>query len=129
MAHVALAYGAYKRAMMATSGPRSLEAEAFERVNGELRRAQKIRSENYPAYVAALSRNVTLWTILAADVADDRNALPVETRAAVWRLSGFVRKHTQMLLQPNAVAAIDPLVAVNADMIAGLSSNGEGGPT
>ncbi|NWG92193.1 MAG: flagellar biosynthesis regulator FlaF [Parvularculaceae bacterium] len=126
MAHAAHAYGAYKRAMIATSGPRALEAEAFERINAELRQAQRSREQNYPAFVAALSRNSRLWTILAADVADDANALPRDTRIAIWRLSAFVRCHTQKLLQPNSAAPIDPLLAINLDMIAGLRAKKAG---
>lgn len=120
-----LAQGAYQRAMVATGSPRSIEAAAFERVNSGLRRAESLASNDYPAFIAALSRNLGLWNILAADVASDTNALPLEVRASIWKLSVFVRNYTQSLMKAKTKLALAPLIEINANMISGLlSSNG-----
>lgn len=126
MSQSAFAQGAYTRAMIATAGPRSIEAEAFEKINGELMRASRIRSADYPSYVRALSRNLSLWTILAADVARDDNPLPADTRAMIWRIAAFVRQRTQALMQAGAAAELAALIDINANMIAGLKPDRPG---
>lgn len=122
MAYTGLAQNAYQRAMIATAGPRSIEADAFGRINGELLRAARRQNEDYPAFVKALSRNLSLWTILAADVAQDENALPAETRTMIWKIAAFVRQRTHFLLQPGAEIEISALIDLNAAMIAGLQT-------
>ncbi len=129
MPHAALAQGAYRRAMAATAGPRSIEADAFEKMNGELTRAAKHHGGDYPAYVAALSRNLSLWTILATDVARDDNPLPAETRTRIWKLAAFVRERTRQLMRPNAAADIGALIDINTNMIAGLRPTATGAAT
>lgn len=126
MAHTGLAQKAYQRALIATAGPRSIEAEAFERLNGELLRAARRHDTDYPAFVKALSRNLSMWTILAADVAQDDNALPAETRARILKLAAFVRQRTHFLLQPGARIEISALIDLNAAMISGLQGKPAG---
>lgn len=126
MAYIGLAQNAYQRAMIATAGPRSIEADAFERINGELLCAARGQIQDYPSFVKALSRNLSLWTILAADVAQDANALPAETRTMIWKIAAFVRQRTHFLLQPGAEIEISALIDLNAAMIAGLQAKPSG---
>jgi flagellar protein FlaF len=126
VAYTGLAQKAYQRAMIATAGPRSIEADAFERINGELLCAARRQIQDYPSIVKALSRNLSLWTILAADVAQDANALPDETRTMIWKIAAFVRQRTHFLLQPGAEIEISALIDLNAAMIAGLQAKPAG---
>lgn len=122
MSNAATARGAYRRAMAATAGPRSIEAEAFENVSAALARSARGSAADYPAYVAALSRNLSLWTILAADVARDDNRLDAETRSRIWNLATFVRQHTTRLLQSGVAADVGSFLAINAAIATGLRS-------
>lgn len=128
MSQSAFAQSAYTRAMIATAGPRAIEAEAFEKINAEMLRASRNQGADHPAYVRALSRNLSLWTILAADVARSDNPLPENTKAMIWKIAAFVRRRTQELMQAGASADIAALVEINANMIAGLRPERRGDP-
>lgn len=125
MAEPLLAGKAYRTAMLATAGPRSIEADALARVNGELVRSEKRKAADYPAYVRALSRNLDLWNAFAADVAHRDNQLPPELRTMIWRLAGFVRFQTQALLQTSSSAEATTLIDINNNIITGLKTAGE----
>lgn len=128
MSQSAFAQSAYTRAMIATAGPRAIEAEAFEKINGEMLRASRGQGDDHPAYVRALSRNLSLWTILAADVARNDNPLRGDTKAMIWKIAAFVRRRTQELMQAGAPADIAALIEINANMIAGLRPERRGDP-
>jgi flagellar protein FlaF len=116
------ARGAYQRSMIATAGPRAIERGLFEKINGELIHASQSAADDYPSFVKALSKNLSLWTLLAADVASNKNKLPFETRASIFKLAAYVRHHTQQLLQSNAENNISMLIELNSTIIAGLKS-------
>lgn len=120
MATIAAASNAYHHAKRAIAGPRTIEASAFERINGDLDRTSKSSDRNYPAYIEALSRNVSMWTVLASDVVRDENGLPIELKAKIFNLAGFVRKQTQQLMSGKTKADVRILTEINRNMIAGL---------
>jgi flagellar protein FlaF len=125
MAEPLLAGKAYRQAMLATAGPRSIEAEALLRVNGELMRATRRRDADYTAYVRALSRNLDVWNAFAADVAHRDNKLPADVRTKIWRLAAFVRFQTQALLRPASQGDSASLIEINNNIIAGLKAQPE----
>lgn len=112
--------GAYRRAMMATAGPRSIEAETMEKINREMIGSAARRNDDFPGYVAALARNASLWTVLAADVVLDSNPLPNETKALIWNLSAFVRRVTQDLMRGEGKGDIASLIEINSNVASGL---------
>lgn len=110
----------YQRSMLATSSPRVIESEALARASADIKRCYEKREGDYPAYVAALSRNLALWSLFAADAASSGNQLPKALRAGVIRLAAFVRVETLRLQRSRAEAGIDALLEINANVSAGL---------
>jgi flagellar protein FlaF len=110
----------YNRAARALAEPRAIETQMFARVTGALTRSAQSRESNYPAYVAALSANLQLWTALAADVATEGNKLPTALRAQIFNLAKFTRALTSRIL--NGDASVDPqaLIDVNLSILRGL---------
>lgn len=119
MADISTAGEGYRNAMLATANPRFIEAAALSKAAARLKAAAERAGGDHPGYIAALSRNLTLWTLLAADAAHPRNSLPAELRAAIIRLAGFVRRQT-LQLQRSGGADIDVLLEINANIAAGL---------
>lgn len=121
MANFPAAFDAYNSVRIATAGPRFIEADALERISGELARAFRNREKNYPAFVMALSRNSGLWTILASDVMAPDNLLPAELKAKIWSLAVFVQRTTQKLLSSDLDVDVRILIDINANVIQGLA--------
>lgn len=120
MASIAAASSAYHQAKRAIAGPRTIEASAFERINGDLDRSAGNSERNYPEFIAALSRNASMWTVLAADVIRDENELPVELRAKIFNLATFVRNKTQQLMKTGSTPDVRILTDINRNIISGL---------
>lgn len=110
----------YQKSMLATSSPRAIESEALARSSADLKRCYETRDRDHPAYVAALSRNLALWSLFAADAASAGNQLPKELRAGVVRLAAFVRLETLRLQRSRAETGIAALLEINANVSAGL---------
>lgn len=84
--------------------------------------------QDYPAYVAALSKNLALWTLFAADAGSDHNPLPLKLRAGIVQIAAFVRAETLRLQRSQSETGIAALVEINANISAGLRmSRREGG--
>ena len=110
---------AYGPANSPTKNARSVEYQAFVNVVGRLKRYSEGRAEEFPAFVAALHENRTLWTILAADVADPDNALPETLRAQIFYLAEFTDHQTSRILRGEGSA--DSLIEINTAVMRGLS--------
>lgn len=100
---------------------RSIEHQLFSQITARLRDAAA--SGDFPRLAAALHDNRRLWTVLAADVADDENALPASLRAQIFYLAEFTGHHTARILTEGATPA--PLIEINRTIMAGLT--GEAG--
>ncbi len=106
--------------MLATACPRSIESAALARAAAELQNASARADTDYPAFIEALSRNLTLWTLLATDAARPGNLLPLELRRAVIRLAAFVRVQTLRLQRSKVSADVETLVEINRNIAEGL---------
>lgn len=106
--------------MLATAGPRSIESAALLQTAAQLQAASENAKSDFPAFIAALSRNLTLWTLLAADAARPDNALPQDLRSAVMRLAAFVREQTLRLQRNETGAEVAALIEINRNIAAGL---------
>jgi flagellar protein FlaF len=115
-----LAGASYQRSMRSTSSPRAIESEALVRVSVELRRAYETREGNYPAYIAALSKNLALWTQFSVDASSHGNQLPNDLRAGIIRIAAFVRTETARLQRSRSETGIAALLEINANVSAGL---------
>ena len=125
MIQTADVHGAYQRVLVATADPRSIEAEAFARVNRDLVRAQKYLDSDFPSFVKAVSRNLQLWTLITSDLAGDGNQLPDGLKAQLWKVSSFVRRHSMAILCNSVPAEVGVLTEINANMIYGLKTSVE----
>lgn len=117
----------YQKSMLATSSPRAIEIEALARTSAELARAMERREADYPAFVAALSKNLTLWTRFAADAAGEGNALPADLRAGIIRLASFIRTATFRLMRSADAGDASALIEINANVMEGLRKASGGG--
>ena len=76
----------------------------------------------FPALALALQDNRALWAVLAADVANDGNGLPLTLRRQIFALANFVNKFTSRILTGSAVA--DALIDINMAIMRGLRREG-----
>lgn len=93
---------------------RDVEYDAFSRVTRNLVQAQR----GLVPLARAASDAVELWTVIAADLADDGNALPPELRASLTSLAIFAIRHGHKVMVGEATA--DALVDVNMSIMKGL---------
>ena len=117
----------YWRATLATANPRTLECAALAKITAELDAARSRKTTEFPRYVAALSRNLSLWTQFAGDAAHDGNGLPAALRREIIRLATFVRAHTFRLHSRDSIADDSVLIDINRNVLAGLRAGAPGG--
>ena len=111
-----LAKTAYDASTTTIRTARGTELEAFRRVTHRLKSTDP--TQDFAGFCRALSDNRALWTLLAVDVADQRNALPKQLRAQIFYLAEFTDSHTSKVL--NGQGDVDALVAVNTSVMRGL---------
>lgn len=98
--------------------PRGIEYEAFARVTHRLKSAAERGKPGFPALAEALHLNRKLWTMLAADVAENDNGLPRELRARIFYLNEFTTQHSRKVLRGDET--VDALIDINTAMMRGL---------
>jgi flagellar biosynthesis activator protein FlaF len=113
----ALTQNAYGDATRAMGTPRNVEYQVFSQVTGRLNRASA-NGRPFGELAMALHENLRLWTIVAMDVTNADNGLPVSLRGQLADLSKFTRSHTQKVLRQQADAAI--LIEINTAVMRGL---------
>ena len=118
-----LARTRYQNSSKTTASPRAVEFRILSRLTAALALAEEQRQKDYPAYVKALSENLTFWTKLGAAVASDGNTLTRELRAQIFSLSQFTRKHTNRILAARSTADIAPLLEINRNVMEGLRTS------
>jgi flagellar biosynthesis activator protein FlaF len=101
---------------------KSIEYQAFSDIIGRLKSASAKSSFN--ELVAVLHDNRTLWTILAADVADPGNGLPQQLRAQIFYLAEFTHLHSSKVLRGDA--DVDALIDINTAILRGLGTSIQG---
>ncbi len=102
---------------------RSIEHMVFTQTTSRLQQAVA-PDASFAMLAAALEDNRRLWTLLAADVADDDNVLPRTLRAQIFYLAEFTFQHTRKVLKGEA--GIDPLVDINVAVMRGLTAQEAG---
>lgn len=101
---------------------RTLEYDTLARTTQMLTSAWRNRKEDFPALAHSLNVNLRLWRILAADVAEEANALPAPLRAQIFYLYEFVEHHSKSVL--SMTSAPDVLIDVNTAIMRGLRGQG-----
>jgi flagellar protein FlaF len=118
------ARNAYSTEAQAIKTPRSTEYDAFARVTQALRSATAQGQAGFPALAGAIHHNRSLWTMLAADVADSGNGLTPDLRARIIYLAEFTSQHSSKVLGSGASA--EPLIEINTAVMAGLRDQAPG---
>ncbi|KPA20323.1 flagellar biosynthesis regulatory protein FlaF [Shimia sp. SK013] len=114
----ALAERGYGQAVAQTRTPRSIEYDVVARTTHRLKAAAQKGTLGFGALAEAVHDNRTLWTFLAASVADDENQLPQQLRAQIFYLAEFTRLHSSKVLKEGA--SVRPLLEVNMAILRGL---------
>ena len=102
---------------------RASEYEAIARISHRLRNAAHDRKRDYPAFVTAVHDNRKLWSILAADIAREGNALPTGLRSRLFWLAEFTEAESRRLLRGEGDVGI--LIEINACILQGLGKTGD----
>lgn len=130
--YASTAANAYATTTRSTGSPRSTEYQAFQRVTARLQKAAAADLSDAGAYhemIEAVHMNNRLWSTLLFDLADERNTLPMELRAQLINIGGYVRRHGEGLLEKGAAAELDPLIAINTAVMKGLRGDAGGEPS
>lgn len=103
--------------------PRGTEYAAFARVTHQLKAAADQGAIGFPGLAAALHTNRQLWTMLAADVAEQENGLPGDLRARIFYLAEFTAQHSRKVLRGEDGPEI--LMEINTAIMRGLRNRAE----
>lgn len=101
---------------------RSTEYAVFSRITHNLKSAAKSGQSGFADLAGALHDNRRLWSILASEVSQDANALPVDLRAQIFYLAEYVNSHSRRVLKGEASA--DALLEINTAIMRGLAERG-----
>ena len=126
MSSASLAGNAYKSTTKATATPRNVEIQALSRLNGDLGMTEKKKSQDFPAYVKALSNNLKFWSIIGADAASSGSPLPAQLKAQLFYLYEFTQDHTLKIIRGDKTLTVDPLVEINTNVLNGLKGSPAG---
>ena len=113
-----LARAAYASPAAPTRTARSTEYDVFARVTHRLKSAIATGHGGFAALARAVHDNRSLWTTLAADVAEADNGLPQALRAQIFYLAEFTGQHSSKVLAGEASAEV--LVEINTAIMRGL---------
>jgi flagellar protein FlaF len=119
------AQNAYGLSNQSVRTPRGTEYEAVARITQRLKSAVEQEPTNMAALAGAISENRELWTLFAAQVADNDNPLPKELRASIFYLSEFTNEQSRKVLAREA--SVDVLVEINTAVMRGLRDGGTAG--
>lgn len=100
---------------------RSTEYDLIARITARMTQADPDTPVGFRDLVTAMSDNRKLWTRLATDVADSRNALPQALRAQIFYLAEFVTHHSSLVLRKEATK--DALIEINKTIMRGLAGD------
>jgi len=113
-----MSISAYCRRQEAAEKPRELERRAFSIVIGKLEGGKEAGGRRL---IDACYLNYQLWSTLQADLVLQENALPVDLKARLISLSLWVQRYTPEVMRGSA--SPDPLIAVNRNILEGLSAD------
>lgn len=120
-----MSHQAYQQAALRAESPRGAEYRLFGQVTLALMAAAKDEPQDPQRRAETLEWNRRLWSVLAGDCVDPKNALPENLRASIISLSLWVDRHTRAVSEGRE--SIDPLVDVNRMVMQGLGESGGAG--
>lgn len=119
MAFDEMARRAYGTAQASTRPPRKLEYDALAQVTYRLKSAAQKGKAGFAELAAAIHDNRQLWSLFAAQVAEEDNALPQDLRAQLFYLAEFTHHQSSEIL--TGKAPVRPLLEVNMAILRGLN--------
>jgi flagellar protein FlaF len=122
----AYAHSGYASAVKPTRTGRGMEYALFAKITHRMTAVDETNRSDFPALAQAVFDNQHLWSLLAADLMHDGNALPVPLRAQLIGIAEFVRKHSLRVLGGKASAS--PLIEINTAIMRGLRGPAEAMP-
>lgn len=115
------AANAYSKRGHGAADQRHLESDALLRAAAQLQDVRHAwRPDRYRDLESALLYNRRLWTVFAAEAANDATDLPIELRNNVASISVFVFKRSLELMAQPAPEKIEALIEINRSLAAGL---------
>lgn len=119
----ALAYRAYGEVRDRTASSTTIELSLFRQITNALTDVSGSSAPDLAQWADAVSRNMSLWAILAADLMSPDNGMPQEIRTGLINLSEFVRKTSLRVLAGSD--EIPDLIDINNTIIDGLAVRSE----
>ncbi|MEM8569720.1 MAG: flagellar biosynthesis regulator FlaF [Pseudomonadota bacterium] len=117
------AIGGYAASSTPVRTDRGAEYAAFARVTSSLKAVDETDSTSYPAMAEAVYDNQRLWSLLARDLREDGNSLPIDLRAQLLSLAEFVNKHSRAVVRGKD--NLEPLIDINTSIMRGLRGSSE----
>ena len=115
-----MSHDAYEKAQVHGGNARDAEYRAFAKTTRALLVAAENGRADLQGLTKALHLNRSLWGALADDCANEKNALPEETRARIIGLSRWVAAYSSDLMRKGG-SDIEPLIDVNRIIMDGLA--------
>jgi flagellar protein FlaF len=118
---------AYSRTQRATLTDREAEAAVLIKAAAMLRRVRThwTAADRDRELDKALRHNQRLWTFFQVSLLDEHNALPVDLREAVLKLSAFVDRRIFEIMASPAPEKLDILITINTNLAAGLKGTAD----
>ena len=121
----------YKKALNKTSSDRDTEYRLLAQVTASLIEAKdadgdmKVNPKKMRMVAEALNWNNEVWAAFMDDCRSSDNRLPEKLRGGILSLAIWVGKETKSAM--NGDSDLDMLIAVNRDIMKGLSGSGNSG--
>ena len=122
---------AYKKALNKTSSDRDTEYRLLAQVTASLIEAKeadgdmRVNPKKMRMVAEALNWNNEVWAAFMDDCRSSDNRLPEKLRGGILSLAIWVGKETKLAM--NGDSDLDMLIAVNRDIMKGISSSGNSG--
>lgn len=114
----ALAQKAYGQVQQRTASDKDIEITIIQQITRELEAAADAEDPPISQMVDAVSRNLQLWTIFAADLANPNNTVADQGKAGLISISGFVHRESMKLL--SGKGEIEDLIDVNRNLLTSM---------
>ncbi len=113
-----LAYKAYEAVQTRTASDRDIEYALFEQITRALQDVSANADASPAMRVDAISRNLQLWTVLAADLMADGNGLDAPLKRGLVGLAEYTRRRSMILLAE--AGNLSDLIDINTTVMQGL---------
>jgi flagellar biosynthesis activator protein FlaF len=114
------AASAYARVSQTALSPREAEAAVLLKAARLLQSARDEWRGGGNGLAEALGFNRKVWTVLATAATEPANGLPAGVRQGMGHLGAYVITQTISVLAEPAPEKVDPLIAINREVAAGL---------